>query len=489
VKPGVFIGGMVALGLAAGTAIGFALAWKPDARESVVPTPEEHPPERPAATDPGTLAETQRAAPMRTASHPKKPVRSQPATTGKEQPAASPPPRDIGGWTKTLREQVQRLRDASEDQTATIAAAIADLMRKLAHDVPRELRVAVAAQVDVVKPPEVRRSLGQALAYGGRDAEISRYLLARLSANEGDETTFAAICDALGGLAGPDQAPNLKEWLDPARGALAVHAAGVAAHVGGSEASGALLSLLSADLSRETRHGVEGAWRHVQDDAAFARAAAALDRAPPRVAESLLRVLRMRPKPEYAPLVTAALDRAADEGVVFEALQALAAIADDASMARLLRIIEEGGRRGQYAQDALRRIQVPEAVARATQAWDSLGSQGRMAVLQAAVRANPLPTQVLEVAERAVADEHAGVRSLAATVLGRPDYPPAVPALSGLLGRAESDEERSAALNALRRVGSREAAGVALAYLSSHPDDPGQAMKDIFESMRTAPAN
>jgi len=319
-----------------------------------------------------------------------------------------------------------------------------------------------------LEPKTARYIIGRCLGrLEGDEAMALRLTRVVLDDPAIDRTSLHAATQALGGMQVKSVVPTLLGGLDvndKDHAAMVVSAIG---GIGGEVAERGLLALLTEkDLPRSVRTAVIATWSKDAPPASYERVAEALQTAPEYAKEALVSILGRSGDSQHTPAVVRVLESTQDRRLKDMAIRTLGRIGDPKAAARLIRIVESGQPEAKSAERALRDIRKPETLKYVAQSWDSLGVEGRRAILRASTRADAPPAEIFTLAERSLDDESVRVRVTAAGALGRKGREAGVDPLAKYLSRAQNDRELLAGIQALRRIGTPKAARVALDRLS-----------------------
>lgn len=372
--------------------------------------------------------------------------------------------------TRTIHDDLdQRLERLPNPSNEADVEQIASLLEALGRGTSQRAKYGVLDWMWALEPPELRLRLGEALAATGVDSRLARELIGRIDRCADDEHTASAICLALGGVGSEAIVPDLLSRVEAA-GDVRVDAIATAlGSIGGDAAERALLEILSATSCERVRLTVVAVW----PTQGIAFASTALPRANAAAQASIVEILGRSGDVAHVPLILNLLATRPKHLVVEASLVALGRLGDPVAVDQLLRVARERRRYTPAAEHSLAHVRNEDALEILAERWNELGGLGRIAVLNAIAQLPRPAVHLRHCARRALGDGLMQVRSAAAAALARENDCEELNWLGGYLKHAATRHDRLAAVQALRRIGTRAAAKTAMAALGENPGGDG----------------
>jgi HEAT repeat protein len=342
----------------------------------------------------------------------------------------------------------------------------------MGHRVSPEVRDALLALLD-----RGDRMAGSALGRLEGDKETARLLLDRLTAQPKDRVVIHALHDALGMISVPEVAPKLMEMLGRGYDEEFLIVRTVSNIGGAAEMEQLVERLGKGPILDSTRREIELALRqHAKSPGLLDKVAELVVResTPAEARLSLVQVLVKSEKPEHAALVRKIATSDADERARHVAIQGLGELGDPESAKILLEMAQSGSDRERYlAQNALNLIRSPETINGFADSYGGLQPIGKLSVMAAAAR---MPGRIDErlvgiARETAIRDDDVRIRTTAARVLGVRGRDDNVEALATFLTRSTTQSEWTAAVSALRAIGTKKAIEEGMSGLRVVPNE------------------
>lgn len=360
------------------------------------------------------------------------------------------------------------------------------LVRSLGHRLPRTTRDELVDMIDSVEP-QWRRLIGATLGNLQGDAETAQILMSKLEGKPKDIHTRRALLLAITNIESDAVLPSLTNMLgnNYEDESLVARAIG---RIGGQKATDALLSYLERDLViGSTAREIERILGSSADPAALEKVAKSLESANPRKRASMLNVLGASKKDgvEHSAAIRKLLKQEMEPSVRAAAIRALGQIGDVESGQQLLELAQGGDpRQSSQAINAIHTIRDAKTVAKLAEDWSRLSDSARFAVIGAAARLPRPNEQLVGIARESINDSNIRVRTAAVRVLGASRSEKHVDLLGSVLRGSKTASERSAALEALRRIGTEKAAEEVLRNVHSLPQRQQQSVRVQFERIR-----
>jgi len=390
----------------------------------------------------------------------------------KREPFDSPATREeLARDSARVLEILDEIRAAETSKNRRdLYGELSKLIRGLGHRVtPRVREALLELLVDV--EPQWRPLVGDTIGQLRGDTETASRLIDMLKAKPDSVKTRDAILTALGNMKVLDVVPELLDMIGSGS-KMEIRVIKAVGRIGGDEAAMGLLGYLSRPLHAMTRIEIERALSQGRNPVALEEIRKALPKATDAESASYINVLGATRNDKYSDTVRNALANTKDTRTRKAAIRALGMFGDEKSGVMLLDLVQGGTKQDQIeATNAIHYIKDAATIGKLAERYDRLSDEARLAVLGAGARLQMPDKRLQDIAMKGLRSGQRRVRETSARLLGRRRNDAAVDSLVQMLRSSKSSSERTTALEALYRIGTRKSAEEALASLYVLPNE------------------